>query len=142
LGGIQLVPETILIYGNCQAGVYADILNKVLRTSHTVRYVMSFDHPTEQQPYPSSEDLAACRVVLEQIDSGHPMREAVGQDLARVARIVKFPPLDFNLLWPFNFNDPRNVSEPPDYPFGRFPYGDRIVVELLREGLSGSALWE
>jgi hypothetical protein len=133
--------ETIVIYGNCQAGVYADALRKILGSNRRIRWVSSFDDPTQPQEAVSREDLESCTLVLEQIDSGRPMPETI-IGTANRAQTVRFPPLDFNLLWPFNFNDPRNVSEPPDYPFGRFPYGDRIVVELLREGLTGSALWD
>lgn len=131
----------ILVYGNCQAGVYANLLKHFIGGNRTVRHVRSFDHPTEPVGELSREELAECTLVLEQVDAGRPMPEALRQGPASRTPLVRFPPLDFNLLWPFNFNDPRNVSEPPDYPFGRFPYGDRIVVELLREGLVGSALW-
>jgi hypothetical protein len=103
---------------------------------------MSFDHPSEQQQRLSNEELSACKVAFEQIESGNPLPVDLRARLSSDVDVIKFPPLDFNVLWPFNFVDPRNVSEPPDYPFGRYPYGDRIVVELLREGLTGADLWD
>lgn len=134
--------QTILVYGNCQAGVYADMLRNLSGSTRAVRYLMSFNHPTEAQPRLTAEDFETCTLVLEQVDAGNPMRSVLGRDAPSRAKVVRFPPLDCNLLWPFNFSDPRNVSEPPDYPFGRFPYGDRIVVELIRQGVEGPALWE
>ena len=102
---------------------------------------MSFDHPTERQVELSEEELSQCGLVLEQLDSGVPIPSSLVEKLPEHHATVKFPPLDFNLLWPFHCIDPRNASEPPAFPFGRFPYGDRIVVELLRDGLTGEQAW-
>jgi hypothetical protein len=134
--------ENVLVYGNCQAGVFAQVPQTLLNGDYSVWHIMSFAHPTEPPVTVSQQELDTVKLVLEQVDAGRPMAESLGAKIPETASIVRFPPLDFNLLWPFNFNDPRNISEPPDYPFGRFPYGDRIVVELLREGLAGSALWD
>jgi hypothetical protein len=132
----------IVVYGNCQAGVYADLLRKICAPGLQVHYVMSFDHPTELQAELPNEALEKCTLFLQQVEVNKSTRFTPSLYLSPRAQIVHFVPLDFNLLWPFNFTDPRNVGEPPDFPFGRFPYGDRIVVELLREGLSGDALWQ
>ncbi len=136
--------RSIVVYGNCQAGVFAGCLKFFGRIAdrYSIHYVKSFDHPTESKEEIPATELAACVLVLEQLDSGSPMPQWLANRLPETAMKLRFPPLDFNLLWPLNFNDPRNVSEPPDYPFGRFPYGDRIVVELLNEGLTGARLWE
>lgn len=48
---------------------------------------------------------------------------------------VAFPSVDFNLLWPFNCVNPYNRVEPPQFPWGRFPYGDRIVLGALERGM-------
>jgi len=139
-----MAKPSLIMYGNCQAGVFADCF-KGFQTP-TVQwdtfYVMNFVHPSEPQQRIPDEALARCALVLEQLDTGHSLPDWLRERLPVSAKTIRFAPLDFNLYWPFNFNDPRNVSEPPDYPFGRFPYGDRIVVELLREGLSGQALWQ
>lgn len=134
----------IIVYGNCQAGLFADCLKHFLPSPNRwdIRYVMSFVHPTEPQQPIADEDLARCALVLEQLDAASRLPDWVSERLPGDVKTIRFAPLDFNLYWPFNFNDPRNVSEPPNFPFGRFPYGDRIVVELLREGLSGQTLWE
>jgi hypothetical protein len=134
----------VIVYGNCQAGLFADSFHNFPSSAAKwdVHYVMSFVHPSEPQHQIARADLAECALVLEQLDNANPLPDWVRDDLPADVPIVRFPPIDFNLLWPFNFVDPRNVSEPPDYPFGRFPYGDRVVIELMREGLSDGALWE
>jgi hypothetical protein len=134
----------ILVYGNCQAQVLGGQFNNFQSSSAPegwdVICIVSFDHPTEAPRQISDDDLKRCVVVFEQADSGHPFPQRL-RDALNGTKIIRFPPLDFNLYWPFNFNDPRNVSE-PDFPWGRFPYGDRVVIELLREGLAGDGLWQ
>jgi hypothetical protein len=134
----------VVVYGNCQAGLFAESFKNFngATANWDVHYVMSFVHPTEPQHQVMGTDLAQCALVLEQLDNASPLPAWLREKLPADVPFVRFPPIDFNLLWPFNFTDPRNVSEPPDYPFGRFPYGDRIVVELLREGLTDRSLWE
>jgi hypothetical protein len=132
------------MYGNCQAGVFADLFKgfQTPTIQWDMHYVMNFVHPSQPQPRITDEDLARCMLVIEQLDTAHPLPDWLRERLPKDVTTIRFAPLDFNIYWPFNFDDPRNVSQPPDYPFGRFPYGDRIVVELLREGLSGQALWQ
>src|SRR5271170_6467291 len=134
----------VIVYGNCQAGLFADSFHNFSGTASEwdVHYIMSFVHPAEPQHQVSRADVARCALVLEQLDNAHPLPGWLREDLPVNVPIARFPPIDFNLLWPFNFDDPRNISEPPDYPFGRFPYGDRVVIELLCEGLTGRALWQ
>jgi hypothetical protein len=140
-----MTKESLIIYGNCQAGVFADCF-KLFAAEATkqwdTHYVMNFVHPSEPQQRLPDEDVARCSLMIEQLDTAHPPPGWLRERLPFGTKIIRFAPLDFNLFWPLNFNDPRNVSEPPDYPFGRFPYGDRVVVELMREGLAGEALWQ
>ncbi|MGO9744376.1 MAG: WcbI family polysaccharide biosynthesis putative acetyltransferase [Roseiarcus sp.] len=131
----------IVVYGNCQAGVYADLLTKVCPREEPVRYIMNFAHPTEAGVGLDEAEKASVRLILRQTEVREMPQFEQLKELSQTIPMLRFAALDFNVLWPFNFMDPRNVSEPPDFPFGRFPYGDRIVVELLREGSSGDDLW-
>lgn len=49
---------------------------------------------------------------------------------------VSFPPLSFNALWPLNAVNPWNRPEPPEFPFGRFPYGDAFITGCIRGNLA------
>ena len=41
-------------------------------------------------------------------------------------------------MWPFAVtSDPRNVPE-PDYVWGRYPYGNRVALEVVASGLRGA----
>ncbi|MEA1649029.1 WcbI family polysaccharide biosynthesis putative acetyltransferase [Nitrospirillum sp. BR 11164] len=135
---------TLIVYGNCQAGVFFYALKAFPEVAGQWDLVTmrNFVHPVEGHDKLPDDEVTRCSLLLEQGspkgDSAFPYRDRLPAD----CRTIRFPPLDTNLLWPFNFVDTRNKPEPPEFPFGRYPYGDRIVVELLREGLSGDALWD
>jgi hypothetical protein len=58
------------------------------------------------------------------------------------AHCVSFPSLDFNALWPLRADAPRMRPEPPQFPWGRYTYGDKLINEIVAEGLVGDAAWE
>jgi hypothetical protein len=43
--------------------------------------------------------------------------------------------MKFQCLWPFDAIDPRNKPEPPHYEHGRFPLGDRIVIDMIQKNV-------
>jgi hypothetical protein len=137
------VRQTIIVYGNCQAGVFHDALAWFgeIKERYDTLYVLNFQHPTAPQEAIPDDDIRRCGLVIEQIDATDQMPIWLRDKLPENVPVIRFPPLDFNLMWPLNFVDPRNIPELPQYPFGQFPYGDRVVVELLRRGLAGEALW-
>src|SRR5689334_15064595 len=101
--------ETIIIYGNCQVGMIAAQLNYLFReqtTSRPVRFVgaINFPNPATGQRAWSEEGLQEASWVWEQYDSTHSFPHKA--DVPRDCRYVKFPPLDFNLPWPFAAKDP------------------------------------
>ncbi|MDG3442653.1 WcbI family polysaccharide biosynthesis putative acetyltransferase [Nitrospirillum amazonense] len=137
---------TLIVYGNCQAGVFFYALKAFPEVTEQWDLVTmrNFVHPVDGHDKLPADEVTRCGVLLEQ---GSPSKNNINafpyQDqLPSTCRSIRFPPLDTNLLWPFNFVDPRNKPEPPEHPFGRYPYGDRIVVELMREGLSGDEIWQ
>ena len=80
-----------------------------------------------------------CELLIEQ---STPARNVSGRYDFPNARICRFPALDINLIWPLRADDPRSRPEPPDFPFGRYPYGDRIINQVVADGLSGEAGWQ
>src|SRR5271170_6034805 len=103
----------VVVYGNCQAGLFAESFHNFTGTASEwdVHYVMSFVHPSEPQHQVSRGDLARCALVLEQLDNANPLPAGLRDDLPADVPVVRFPPIDFNLLRPLNFVDTRNVSE-------------------------------
>lgn len=127
--------QTLVVYGNCQAEVVATLLGKdpELERAFRVVYLRSFEHPVEGLQELAPGDLSSCAVLLEQHDRrAFPYRDVLPRD----ASVVKFPALDLNLLWPFNRTNPYNDLETPQHPWGRFPYGDRIVINCIEQGMS------
>ena len=130
---------SLIIYGNCQAEAVHAYLNRYppVADRFDVLYLRSFEHPSEGWQELDVRETQRCSVLLEQHDRrDFPYREY----LPAGALTVRFPSMDFNALWPFNRVNPYNVPEPPDFPFGRFPYGDQIIVSLIDKGLSADAV--
>ena len=122
--------KTLIVYGNCQAEAVATILREdpVAEERFRVLYLRSFDHPSDGRDELRPEDVADCGVLWEQRDP----RPFPYRDLLPAGCLtVKFPAIDFNLLWPYNCPNPYDEPEPPAFPFGHFPYGDRIVIESI-----------
>src|SRR5665213_1039641 len=127
--------KTLIVYGNCQAEAISTIFRKdpVTEECFRVLYLRSFDHPSDGRDELRPEDVRDCGVLWEQHDPRpFPHRDALPADCLT----VKFPALDFNLLWPFNCPNPCDEPEPPVFPFGRFPYGDRIIIESIGKGMA------
>ena len=124
----------MIVYGDCQAEAVAMVLQKDPVVSKLLRviYSRSYEHPVDGRPQLSPSDVEECAVLCEQHD---PAGFGQRSQLPTTCRIVRFPALDLNLLWPFNCINPYNKSEPPTFPFGRFPYGDRVIVAGIDSNL-------
>lgn len=126
--------KTLIVYGDCQAEATARVLEKdpVVSKRARVIYSRSYEHPVEERQEVDPAEVARCAILFEQHDpSGFRQRE----QLPANCHIVRFPALDCNLLWPFSCPNPYNEPEPPAFPFGRFPYGDRIIVAAIDKGM-------
>lgn len=129
-----MLPKTLIVYGNCQADAISSIFGEDPVTAECFRvlYLRSFDHPSDGWDELRSEDVANCAVLCEQHDDSRPFPY---RDLLPVAcHTIKFPAIDCTLLWPFSCDNPYNEPEPPVFPFGRFPYGDRIIIDGIEKG--------
>jgi hypothetical protein len=128
---------SLVVYGNCQADWVERALCVVpeIADRFELSYVYSFDHPVSGLAKPDPELLGRCAVLLEQRGAWDrfPWRDAVPSS----AQIVTFPVLTMDALWPLTtFSDPRNVPVLPDYPYGVFPYGDRLISDWRASGVS------
>lgn len=50
-------------------------------------------------------------------------------------RKIVFPPMRLNLLWPMGAPNPYNLPEPPDFPLGRYPFGDQFIMSCIKRGV-------
>lgn len=131
---------SILVYGNCQASAVSQTLTKLpgLSETYEVRYLPSFIHPVEGAAQVRQDWLDRCHIFIEQKGAWSEFSRKA--ELPRGVTLLRFPTVSMNSLWPLQANDPRNIPEPPHYPFGRYPYGDRLVLELLEKGYVGEGL--
>lgn len=134
-----MIRGAILVYGNCQAAGVAGGLGKLTPLTDVVDiiFIPSFDHPINGAPVVQAKDLERCVLLVEQKTLWHQFPYA-GQ-LATGTPVISFPLTACNALWPLQANDKRNMAT-PQYPWGRYPYGDRLVTQLLTNGLQGEEL--
>ncbi|WP_312404423.1 WcbI family polysaccharide biosynthesis putative acetyltransferase [Brevundimonas sp.] len=128
---------TVVVYGNCQAAVLASCFQFMgdISSNYEVVYYRSFVHPTEGAAIVDPEVISRCKILWNQIDEGTPFPQLAS--LPQDCRTVTFPPVDIGLLWPFQAHDPVFGPE-PDYEYGMFPYGDRVLMETSDAGLLGA----
>lgn len=133
--------QSVIIYGNCQAEAIHAVLsrNPLLSQLFRFRYVRSFQHPSEEPPALAPEDLDDCALVAEQHDPRpFPYRDRLPEGCP----IVSYPSVDSNMLWPFNVQNIYDEPDPPAFPFGRFPYGDRIIAGCIKKGMKPKQILE
>lgn len=147
--------ELVVLYGNCQI----PFLARLLAAAHGEKgYLCVLNHaPVGQEAdRPSVEHMQRCCLYLEQYDSqpnispntplpshvqryGLPLRRYLRENCPKNCQTLVFPSFVLTCLWPFaSIYDARNVPE-PDYVWGRYPYGNRLALEILDQGLSGDA---
>ncbi len=133
--------QSVIIYGNCQAEAIHAVLSRNPLLSGLFRfvYMRSFRHPTEGPMELAPEDIDDCALVAEQHDPRpFPYRERLPTNCP----IVSYPSVDCNMLWPFNATNVYDAPEPPLFPFGRFPYGDRILAGCIKKGMPPKQILE
>lgn len=77
----------------------------------------------------SPEDAARALVHFEQLDP------AASAPTDGTHRRVTFPTVRFDLLWPLLCSNVYAKPDPPERPFGRFPYGDKFVTACIARGI-------
>lgn len=126
-------PMRILIYANCQGLVMARALRRhpefaegEIRTCENYK-----DDPV------ALEAAAASDLVLAQMVNGEKFRSRFSAILAALpstAKVVRFPAMHATHLWPQFFQD-ISVKPEPGFKHGRFPWGDRLVLNLVKQGV-------
>lgn len=126
---------TLIVYGSCQAEEVAGLARTMpaISMQYEILYLASFSLAGANKPQISEKQIKACRLLWEQFDNNNPFPHY--DLLPPSAQQVMFPGIDLNCLWPFNTRDPLNAPA-TNLPFGRFPYGDRVVIDLMDQGLS------
>ena len=127
---------TFVIYGNCQGGVLdqATKFMPSIRDEFEVVFYRSFEHPTEGRGAIDPDVMARCAILWNQFDEQVPF-VSEGPTPADM-KSVTFPAVDLGVLWPFQSHD-AVLGPDAQYEYGMFPYGDRVLMQVADEGLTG-----
>lgn len=105
--------QRVAVVGNAQAGAIARMLQSALTAEYEVVYVA-------QMQGAASADILCLQT-----------HDAETNDIPIAGRIIRFPLLRFELLWPLTCINPHDEPEHPAFPNGRFPYGDSYVSNCV-----------
>jgi hypothetical protein len=137
--------RTIIIFGNCQAQMITSCLSSIPLLGDQYEVIWERNVDTNPSWPPRKELLRSqienCAYLFEQL--GRKLIEFPHKDkLPSDCIIIRYPYLKLSCLWPFRCNDPRNKLEPPKYDVGRFPHGDRLIVDWLQKKVPRERLLE
>lgn len=146
--------ELVLMYGNCQTPFLAQMLAAACGDKG---YLCVLNHapPGKEAEMPTADQLRRCTLYLEQYDSqpkikafkpvgdiqryGLPLQTWLRNACPAGCPKIVFPSFVMTCFWPFaTVGDPRNVPE-AGYVWGRYPFGNRLALEVLASGLTGPA---
>ena len=128
--------KQLVVCGDSQAEAVALVLQSVdfIKAAYDVRYV-----PAAPSNSGGQTILQAAAIVCEQTSAN---QAALRKDISPNQRRLRFPALEFNLLWPLTCANPFDRAEPPKYPFGRFPYGDSFILNCIRRNMPAKKIME
>lgn len=109
LGIISAERRHIVIVGNCQAGVLADLYRRFVapRTGETIDHVASYTELTPE----ARASIQRADLIVEQLFDVRQQTSAA--DLAATTRRIYFPLVGAGFLWPFaGHAHPRNAAYP------------------------------
>jgi len=139
-GGTTGQARTVLVYGNCQAPAVAMALAALDDLDDDFRFVCALNHAAPGSPEVSVPDalLRDVALVVQQHEerADLPVLAALRERLPAKVPVVTFPSFFLPCLWPFECVENR-VRPEAGHPWGRYPLGDMIGLELARSGMQG-----
>lgn len=125
----------VLVYGNCQGGWLSRTLQQQPEVAERFEIIYLSDYMERPPDHPSNEPgfFTTCSILVWQTASGCKAPWWIAEIPPHV-RQIRYPTLWLKLLWPTYAVDPRNVRD-EQFPWGRYPYGDRLVMKLLEQGV-------
>ncbi|HEY0798497.1 MAG TPA: WcbI family polysaccharide biosynthesis putative acetyltransferase [Candidatus Baltobacteraceae bacterium] len=127
----------VVVYGNCQAQFIQLLTSEVPALAELFSFVQVPSTLPPGEPFPElPEDVSRAALVWEQYHQHHGLEpsEEFRSRLPANCEIVRYPGLNLMALWPFATLDERNVPE-PRFPWGRYPFGDLVAIEVAQLGL-------
>lgn len=127
--------SSILVVGLCQASHVGRILQAVPYVANRFNVCaieICADPLTGQYRRPSPEILETCECAYFQLGLTDSQPDYL-QPLVAAGKAYRFPVLTCQALWPAHTELHRRLPE-PGLPWGRFPYCDRVLLDLLDTG--------
>ena len=126
----------VLRAGSCVIELLLEGLAALSGSFDRFDFIASRDETTGRQSV-SDDVLSRCVLLVEEASpwkSYHALSEQ--RLLPENCPTIRVPTIHFNSLWPLMAADPRNAFDPPEAPWGRFPFprGDRLAISLLGRG--------
>jgi tetratricopeptide (TPR) repeat protein len=125
---------SILFYGNCNAPILASAMAGLpeIREKFEPRGYVTFPLPGASHPEPPPEDIMArCELLFLQVEARNAEPPFVERLESLGVKVVRFPITSCEVLWPQACTDHRNDVFDERYPWGRYPYGDRLLLDLM-----------
>lgn len=134
----------ILIYGNCQAQFLHLLVTQSPSLCSRFEFVLASALVEPGNATPTvPEEAGRAALYWEQyvqqpaLAYRNELRACVPGNCA----VVRYPAVGLNAFWPFFVKDARNTPE-PGYPWGRYPAGDRLAIEVGELGLPPERAYE
>ena len=125
---------TMIVAGNCQGSFLERAIAESPDITDRYRVVYFRAFRKGDPAVVSPDDIRDCEIMIEQIAHQAPIMPGI-ELLPADCKIIRYPILWMNSLWPFHIADPRNKPV-QGAPAGLFPYGDRLMLQILDEGLT------
>jgi acyl carrier protein len=130
----------VIFHGSCQMGSAATLLEPILASHYRLIAVRCYLHPSVVS-HPEPAQIERCAVFIQEVSHNRPDNvRAYASNLPRACRRLRVPFLAMRSLWPFFALDPRNVRTEA-YPFGKYPYGDSYVMQLMKDTTDPEAVF-
>lgn len=122
----------LLLFGTCQVERISLILRDLpsVCQAYDIHVSLEYPDPTDAVPSPPDDVIRSCELLIYQKKPIRPLPAFIAELVAR-GRGIRVPNLCCDPLWPFEVeckHDPRY----PEFPNGRYLYGDQILARLLR----------
>lgn len=136
--------RAFVVYGNCQAQFLHLLLERIpwIADRFQVHLVTNtVEIGAQPEPLPHSASRAVLLWLQYDQRPQLPVRDELLQRIPDDCEIVRFPAVGLNAFWPFRMRDPLNRPEPA-FPWGRYPLGDRLAMEVRKLGLTPERAYE
>jgi len=131
----------IIFYGNCQARHLCRVLSQVASVAERFElaaFEFTPDPVTGQYSCPDPDLLSRCEWMYFNLPDAQTLPDYVRQFISD-RRALRFPVSLCPPLWPQHIT---TIRAEPGFPWGRFPYGDIVLLDLIEKDFNDDRVLE